>query len=277
MESVTAAVVVAAAAVAAAGVTFTVVMVMTMVIALDIGIVYQLTGNQSFHGCVRAAGYAAEQANAGCCQCHLRAAADAAADESICFQRGQHTGEGTVTASCGVHNFGTQNFAVLDIIDLELAGMTKMLENVSVFVCYSNSHKIFSFRLFVNSVDLMFEAGRAGAVGIFTAAKTVVTSADQQGTAFHKGIGDFLTRTGIDLLNRGAGNLHKRAALLLGITLMVDETNGFVFVYGEHHRRFFLILPAGQKGQGLGEMANLSVLSRSWHISVFLLVHGLLL
>ena len=71
---------VAAAAVVAAGVAFAVVMI--VVIAADIGVECQLTGQQRFHCTVGAAGYTAVELNTGGCQSHLSAAADAAADQN---------------------------------------------------------------------------------------------------------------------------------------------------------------------------------------------------
>ena len=73
-----------ATAVAAAGMTFTVMMV--MVVAADIGIICQLTGQQSFHSGIGTAGNTAEETDAGGGKCHLGACSDATANQNFGIQ-----------------------------------------------------------------------------------------------------------------------------------------------------------------------------------------------
>ena len=129
---------VAAAAVTAAKVAFLMV-VFPVMIALNIGIVEQVAGNQGFHSCISVAGNTAVQLNACCCKSHLGTAADTAADQDICMQRGQHTGQGTVAAAVGIHHFGGNDLAVLNIVNLKFLGMAEMLENLAVFIGNCNS------------------------------------------------------------------------------------------------------------------------------------------
>lgn len=129
---------VAAAAAASAGVAFAVMMV--MMIAPDIGIKSQIAGEKCFHRSVRIAGNTAEEPDSGGSQCHLSTAANAAADENICIQSGQYTGQSAVTAAGGIHNLGTDHFSICHIINLELTGMAEMLEDFAVFVSNRNSH-----------------------------------------------------------------------------------------------------------------------------------------
>ena len=139
-----AAVMVAAAAVIPTGMAFP--MIVAMVIALNVRVIQKLTADQGFHSRIRTAGNAAEQLYTGCCQRHLGTTADAAADQHIRFQRRQYASQSAVTAAVGIHNLCRQNLTILNIIDLELLGMTKVLKDISVFVSNRDSHNIISFR-----------------------------------------------------------------------------------------------------------------------------------
>ena len=134
--------VVAAAAVIAAGVTFT--MVMVMMVALDIGVKAEITGQVIGNRCVGITGTAAVELDAGLCQCHLGAAADAAADQNICIQAAQHACQSTMTAAVGVHHLRCNDCAVLHFVDLELLGVTEMLEDLTVSVSNCDSHDSFA-------------------------------------------------------------------------------------------------------------------------------------
>ena len=68
------------------------VMVMVVVVAPDIGIICQLVFYKGRNRSIGIAEYAAIQLDAGCCQRHLCAAADTAADQHIRIQRGENTG-----------------------------------------------------------------------------------------------------------------------------------------------------------------------------------------
>ena len=134
--------VVAAAAVIAAGVTFT--MVMVVMVALDIGVEAEITGQVIGNRCVGITGTAAVELNTGLCQCHLGTAADAAADQNICVQTAQHTCQSTMTAAVGVHHLRCNDCAVLHFVDLELLGVTEMLEDLTVSVSNCDSHDSFA-------------------------------------------------------------------------------------------------------------------------------------
>jgi len=170
----TAAVVVAAAAVAAAA-AFMVVM-LTMVVALDVGIVHQISGNQGLHCAICVAGNAAKQPDSRCCQSHLGAAANAAANQNIGIQCCQNASQSTMTAAIGIHHLRGDDLAILHIIDLELLCVAKMLENFSVFIGYCDSHCIFSFRFFIFLMVMLLEA--AAAAGFLATAEPVIAAFD---------------------------------------------------------------------------------------------------
>ena len=148
MIVVSAVMIVTAAAVAAASMTFAVVMVaaavavaMVMMAAGGVGIVGQSAVQQCSNRVISAAGDPGEEQNTGLSQCHLRTGADAAADEGFYAVLGQQSGQRAVTAAIGADDFGADKGASLHSIKLKLLGMTKMLENLSVFVGYCNFHK----------------------------------------------------------------------------------------------------------------------------------------
>ena len=116
-------------------------MMMVMMIAPHIGVIVQLAFNVSRNCRIRIAGNSAVQLNSGCRQCHLRTAANAAADQHICVQCRKNTGQCTVPAAVGVNNLRSNNRAVFNIIDLKLFGMTEVL--VNFFIRISNCN--FSF------------------------------------------------------------------------------------------------------------------------------------
>ena len=67
-------------------------MVMVVMVALHIGIICQLAFDKGRNCSIGIAGYATIQLDAGCCQCHLRAAANTTADQHIRIQCGKDTG-----------------------------------------------------------------------------------------------------------------------------------------------------------------------------------------
>ena len=67
-------------------------MVMVVVVAPDIGIIFQLAFYKGSNRSIGVAGYATIQLDAGCCKRHLRATANTTADQYIRIQRGKDTG-----------------------------------------------------------------------------------------------------------------------------------------------------------------------------------------
>jgi hypothetical protein len=127
----------------AAGMAFPVVV---MVTAPGIGVPNQLAGRQSRRSQIRIAGHTAIEQNIRRIQSHPGTAADAAANQGIHLQSRQESGQCTVAAALGIHNLCRHDFSVFHIIDLELLGVAEMLENLTVFVGYRNSHNLISFR-----------------------------------------------------------------------------------------------------------------------------------
>ena len=134
--------IVTSAAVVTAGVLLS---VMVVVVAFCIGVVGKCSGDTSNNSIVRVSANTTEQLDACLGKSHLGTAANASADENINAEIGKQACQCAVTASVGVNDFCLYNNAILDIIHLELFGMTEMLEDFSVFVSYCNFHLIISF------------------------------------------------------------------------------------------------------------------------------------
>ena len=124
-------------------------MVMVMMVALDIGIEFQLSFQECCYCCICVARHATIQLNACLGQCHLCATADTAADQYICIQCAENPGQRAMTAAVGVNNLRSNNCTVLYFVDLKLFGVAEVLEDFSVFVGYCDFHNIISLPLVI--------------------------------------------------------------------------------------------------------------------------------
>ena len=194
---------VAATAMAAAGMTLAMIvmtaagMTFAMMIAADIGVECQRSADQSIDSIIGIARYTAEEADTSLCKSHLCTAANTAADECIYTAFSQKTGQSTVTTAVGIDDLSSENFTVLDLIDLELLRMTKMLENLSVCVGNCNFHGISS----LGSMDM-------GVEFILAAFNAQTQTVDQH-------MSQLPTGGIIDQLYCGSGDLHLSSALFL--------------------------------------------------------------
>ena len=91
-------------------------MVMVMVIAPDIGIIGQLAGQQRFHSRVCIAGNSAVELDLRGIQGHPGAGANAAADQDLCAQGVQDSGQGAMAAADDIHDPGGNDLALLDFV-----------------------------------------------------------------------------------------------------------------------------------------------------------------
>jgi hypothetical protein len=73
--------------------------------AFYVRIVVECAAKQSLDSVVAIAGYTTVQLNTGRCQCHLRTASDAAADQDICSHSIQQACQRAVTLPLGADNF----------------------------------------------------------------------------------------------------------------------------------------------------------------------------
>ena len=80
---------------------------------------------------------------------HLRASADPAADQNVSLSVFQKTRKRTVSCAHCSDYLLADDFAVCYIIELELLCSAEMLEDLSVFIGYCNSHDYASFLSYV--------------------------------------------------------------------------------------------------------------------------------
>ena len=120
-------------------------MVVVMMITMCIRIIFQITLRESFCCRVRRALNTGIEFYTRIGQRHLRAHADATADQRVNFRCLKESGQRAVSASIGVYYLFSCDPAVLCVIQLELFGMTEMLEDFSVFIGDCDSHTCTSF------------------------------------------------------------------------------------------------------------------------------------
>ena len=257
---------VTSAAMISAGMAFTV-MILSMMAALDIGIECQLPVHQRLCRGIRTAGDTAVEPDACCRQSHLCTAADTATNQRIRIQCRQNACQCTVAAAVGIHNLGRDDLSILNIINLELLGMAKVLENHTVFIRNCNSHTIISFLFLVLVIDSVLKAGLLTAGVRIPIAEPIISALDPQCTPFHQNIRQFLSGRRVDQLYRSPGNVHPLPYFLLGKALPVNEANGFVFVHRQNDRGFSGCFFFGMEGQVSRKMTDVPVFSRSWQRS----------
>ena len=119
----------------------TTVVAMVMVAAACIGIKTQLASQESIHRFIGLPCYAAHYHNAGFCQSHSGSATDTATNQKVYPLLGQQTCQGAMAAAIGIDYPFLQNFSGLNLIDLKLRTMAKMLVDSLIFVSYRNFHR----------------------------------------------------------------------------------------------------------------------------------------
>ena len=209
-----------AAAVVAAGVTsFAVLMV--VVVAVNIGIIAQISAEQCVHRCVSVSADTAVELDTRFGQSCLRTAADASADQSVYAVLHQKARQGTMAAAIGINDFRMNDLAIRSFIKLKLLGVAEMLENLTIFIGDCNFHNGFSFAFFVEFFRVAsLRPAAAAAVGcLLSSADAVVSSGDVQRLPVDKTRCDLASCAFVNLLHGRAGNVHLCGTLLVGLLL----------------------------------------------------------
>ena len=109
-----------------------------VMVAVGVAAVAERARQQGLHRRVRAALHACVELYARLGQGHARAAAQAAADEGVHAVGAQEAGQGPVAKAARGQDGAVDDLAVLDVVELELLGVAKVLEHAAVFVsdCY---------------------------------------------------------------------------------------------------------------------------------------------
>ena len=198
--------------------------VMAVVIAFSIGIILQCTLCQSLSGRIGRTGDPAVELDARLGQRSLCAHANAAADQRVHLCGFQKSGQCAVAAAVGGYDLLRDDFPVLHVIELELLRVAEMLEDLSVFISYCDSHISCSF-LNDTLCSLIIEP--------------IVPAPNQELFSIYQCVSDFPPCTLVDGSYGGAGNAHLLCALLLGQPLPVKQTDCLKLV--QSHHDWFLV------------------------------------
>ena len=117
----------------------------TVVVTVGVGVALQCALCQGFGRLVGAAGDAGIQLDPRLGQGVPCAHADAAADQRVHMARLQEARQSAVAAAVGIYYLLGDDLAVLRVVYLELGGVPEMLEYLSVFIRYCDSHALISF------------------------------------------------------------------------------------------------------------------------------------
>ncbi len=189
---------------------------MTVVVTSGVGIIGERSFRKSLCGVIRRALDSGIEHDSHIRKRCLGSHADPAADQSVCFYCLQETRKGAVSVPVGINNLLIHDLSIFDVIQLELFGVAKVLEDLSVFICNCNSHGIRSF-----PDDFLIDLDRS----IFT-----VSACDQQPFPIHKGISNLFPCAVIDGCDSGPGNVHPGCAGFLGKAFLIQQSQCLIFV-----------------------------------------------
>lgn len=200
--------------------TFTV-MMMSVVITMRIRIIGKCSGRERFRCVVRQALHTCIQFDPGIRESHLSAHSNTTADQRIDLSRLKKTSQGAMSASVRVDNLLSGDLSILYIVQFKLLRMSKMLENLSVFVSNCDSHCVRSF-----SDHVLWK---------FDGFKCTASTCDQQPFPVYKSIGDLPACTVINRGDRGAGNLHSGSTCFLRESFIIQKAHGFKLIHRHPH------------------------------------------
>lgn len=198
------------------------VMACAVVVAVRAGEVFEVAVEKLLDGLVRFAADAAVERDARFAQRHLRASADAAADQRVHAVEFQKARQRAVTAAHGVHDALRKDLSILDVVQLELGRVAEMLENHAVFVGDCDSHDGFSLRV-------IWKRGTIGRLRFHA----VAPAGDRQTLAVDQTVRDLVPRALVELCDRGAGNAHPLRALRVGEAFVIHQTDRLEFVHAQ--------------------------------------------
>ena len=115
-------------------------LLMAVMAAVRIGVKDKMTGQIVRHSCVCIAGNAAKQLNPGLCKSVLRTGTNTAAENDIYTVLNKEAHQCTMALPIGRNDLAGRKLTVFDVIDLELCGVAKVLEHLTVFVRNCDFH-----------------------------------------------------------------------------------------------------------------------------------------
>ena len=121
-----------------------------------------------------------------------------------------------MSLSVRIHNLGLLDLPILNIIQFKLLRMSKMLKNLSVFICYTNSHLSFSFSLNVSGYEAIGSfAVPFAAECICTITKTIISAGNAEYFSMHHTVCQLVTCRFVYFCNRRPGNSHLLCTLFM--------------------------------------------------------------
>lgn len=220
---------------------------MIMMMALSLRIEAQAACTQGSCCLIGAAAHSAIKPYACCSEGSSGTASYASAYERVNSHGLEHACKGPVSCAVGIHHLAGHYMTILYIIDLELAGMSKMLEYLSILICHRYPHDILSFFCAVALSQSFFVAVVISMAAASSVTESVFSSPDVQGPALGQHEGKLFACIFIHLLDRGPSYLHELRTLLLGESLQVHEPYGLILVNGHVYRFMPYNLSLGDK------------------------------
>ena len=212
-----------------------VILVMSVVITVYIRIVIQVLRQECFYCFIRLSTDAAVKPDACLSQSHLGSSPDASADQCIYLKPCEKTRQGAVAAAVSIHHLLSGDCSILDIIDLKLFRVPKMLKHLSVFVSNCYPHLICSFPLCGLAGSLLFPAGLSAVLLSQAAAEPIMTALYGQRFPVDQAVGDLLPGRLIDLRHRGPGDIHLPGTLFLSKFLQIHQADDLILIHSHHH------------------------------------------
>ena len=152
---------------------------------------------------------------------HLRAHTDPAADQGVSLCRLQETRQRAVSASVGIYDLLICDLTVLNVIQLKLLRMAKMLKDLSVFKRNCDSHGASSF---LN--DFLPDLDRFA---------LEMSARDEQPLSVYKGVSDFFSCAVINSSDCCPGDVHPGRALFLRKSFIIQKSQRFKLVNGHQN------------------------------------------
>lgn len=118
-----------------------------MMVTVHVRVIAEIAGDECIDRGICIPADTTVEADADLSECHLCTTTDAAADQCIDTELHKEACQCAVATAVRIHYLCTYDFAVRYIVDLKLCGMSEVLENLSVFIGYCNSHDDISFMI----------------------------------------------------------------------------------------------------------------------------------
>ena len=131
-------------------------------------------------------------------------------------------------------------FSFLYIVNLKCFCVSEVLKNLSVFICYCYSHDTLSFFHCIFFVNFLLVTPSKVAVTALAVTDSEIPTLDSEWISINESICYFLPGNLVNPLNGCSCDLHRCCALLLTITFLVQKTDGFILIYRQNNRCFFL-------------------------------------